>query len=455
MESALESKTPNSPRKHQLSSSAFLAKQRRPFGVSKEAKKATGEIKSIEVQLKDIDLSTSNAGRPEGNEGIILTPVAEQDLARGIERNGPCQEGHSRVHKLECGHIVLCEHATPCGSNCQEDTAVSDNARIYCTLCLRRVLNWDVEHHNNRWQDLLLPTFIMEEKEGADWKTYENVVRASEPAYIDPSGNIIRPVTQLAVALIRSYERQKETFLKSKLKTTCLDILPLPDEAKHLVKTRALADFNRLLCHHHTFQHMDLRNLAALALCAAAHETSPVHIADRLITGALDADPAVFEHFRAAHDHIVFIAAMEKVRDFVFDAPKKYREHPRWAHVIPVTKRIWQTIKSNNVISRTQRKGFEDAVTAACVVIAAGQFRIVVPFEDACAAFEVKSDTEEQRTGNRYAYGKVARYVKARDYRRPLGRRVSANEKVRKRVLRRDRETEGLNKALASLFDDF
>ena len=191
----------------------------------------------------------------------IVKLVNNYAVQSPVEENRPCQNGHSKLHKLSCGHHVYSEQrAYPCGKNCE---AVQTNQQsFFCLLCARHHLDDTKIKVSRRWYDLLLPIFVNTKEELAWWLRVSNDMRQVEPAYLDPHGFILLPRIHCTIAMIRAYEIRQEDQMKKAIVTLLEPVLPRhPD-----ITIIAPEYFEHCLIFQHELDNADSRVLAAFAI---------------------------------------------------------------------------------------------------------------------------------------------------------------------------------------------
>jgi hypothetical protein len=191
----------------------------------------------------------------------IFQVVDDDEVDQGAQENRTCHNGHSKCHKLSCGHFVYSEkQAWPCGMNC--DLPHTNKKPFFCLLCVREILDNQQERLSRRWHDVLLPTFVHPSTETACWAEQANSMREVEPAYVDPHGYVLLPRIHCTIAMVRAHELRIESEGKQALTTTLA-----PIEAKVAnVSTIAIEYFEHFLAYHDFLDHADMRILVSIAV---------------------------------------------------------------------------------------------------------------------------------------------------------------------------------------------
>ncbi|KAF1952031.1 hypothetical protein CC80DRAFT_573101 [Byssothecium circinans] len=418
------------------------------------ASTAKGDDSVIRKQtssLLEIHPSKVNGWNVGGIQSAFLPPILGNGSPPvGTPEIHTCHEGHSRAHLLQCGHYVLCPAPTYCGKNRQTYDGFESNTPIRCTLCVRRTFNWDMKHYNRRWYDLLLPTFIKAEKEAIDADEFAYFQRVSEPMYIDNHGNIVRPMSHFAIAMIRALEYQKEDAAKKDIRTACADAsLNLGNDAAQ-VATCAIEYLDILLRQHHKLDHLPICIIANFAICLVLIHRGRKYNSNVVLTAlgvASESDTSQIRHWQEAKKCISSSKAGDIIDVFLTKAHRQLRQYKSSKKLYDTARRLWHTAARAQVIPKRLLKNQEEVLPLACLAEAAAELKIPISFPEICRLTGVNGDAWEAKV----VWAKVHLFAKNSDRRNLIVRQGDPRVKEKQLLEMQDEEAVGVGEAIAQL----
>jgi hypothetical protein len=423
---------------------------KRRFG-SDEAKELTEKIRQREKLLRNRDLTVCGKWGREQGYLYAYEPVTDDGIATGALENRPCRNTFSRVHRVDCGHIVYCKTVQVCGKNCRgaQGTEVAENMMLHCTLCSRSRIAWEKRHFNNRWQDLLLPIFMSPAEEAADLKEFADVTRRTAPAYIDPDGILILPTGHIDgslvvnTAMIRAWEWQKENSLKTQFPLVCETILDWPGKTA----TTALEYFDQILRHYQRVRHTNMRLVATMAIALAGRDVvARPNVLPILKFFETELDEEYYNNATAASELVDHLIALDKIEDFMSKAPSKYRTARNFGKVEVVARRIRaKFLETRALRNEAQKRALRVHVVAACIQQAMAQYKIAIEMKTICEVLGIDYDQDAI-----YAEGKVSSFARRTDFTRK-GKLKDERKKEQKAKAKAERDTAGLADCLTGL----
>jgi hypothetical protein len=157
----------------------------------------------------------------EAHLGCFDCIVSDDEAKLDVPENRPCHDGRSKVHKLACGHHVLCDAPQLCGYNCHKANKIIPS--LYCLLCFRGEEARDQKQNPTRWHELLLPKYHHPEKELVHWRQFKIVRRPAQPVYLSADDTLVIPSHMTAVMVIAALESIYEGKLKD-----CISHMRIP-----------------------------------------------------------------------------------------------------------------------------------------------------------------------------------------------------------------------------------
>ncbi|KAJ4369676.1 hypothetical protein N0V83_005438 [Neocucurbitaria cava] len=438
---------------------------------AKEREDKTLKIRSLELIIRQQPIPAAYHKANTKFPAHIQNKTTDMDVNSGIPENRPCHSGHSRVHKLHCGHYVYCETPAQCGRNCDDVLEFKDSSPLYCRLCVRHGLYRKLKRRPNRWYDLFLPSFEDPEGEIKDMEEYASVTRQSEPVYVDADGIIIHPNSPLLVALVRAAEWQREQQLGEQIKVVCVSkgleprIIPV-----------VFDKLNNLLRNHHHLLYAELATVGAISLCVTLSlEHGLVHYDNIAQLFYAPQDMKEDLNRQRARDIVKRLVLSKKIAAFVGKMPHKYRHDSKSKkkNLVVVAFRIcWEAVKELDFTSR-QLHELSDYIMAASIQQAMWQDQMRITMEKVCRVMEIEYDgpTVEDITVNlaetgvansvgRSASGKdskaefvenaVRRFAAGMDW-NALLHETDKRKEMKEEQEKARRETEPVDDALAAL----
>lgn len=314
--------------------------------------------------------------KPESQRYESIFPLlTDKQNASQAPENRPCQDQHSQLHRLDCGHFIFFKDGRDCGINCEVVNV--PGTYIPCVLCFRIRLRQ--QHHfirPKRWHDLLLPTFIDPTKESAE---FTKNTQMGEPAFLDSRGFIILPRNHYMIAMVRAIEIREERLLIDKITQACasraqkvVDVGPI-----------ALEFFDHMLIFHHELKMLDMPAAAGLAIMLALEVRQNTSGNFDMILGSFGVlnSHQVASALHVAQNNIYDWAAQVVLVSILLKLPRSLGVTAKRFAIQTIALRIWNRMSEHGILSKAVRWNDRARIMACCVEQAIKYHRATMSYE--------------------------------------------------------------------------